>query len=111
MAVIKLTQDIVDSEKWSGKTRFVRDADTRGLILAVNRHSKTWKVQRDLWRSGKVKTIRQTLGNTDELSLKDARTRALEVITLIRRGIDPNEKTQMPPSTRQSCELKLFSFL
>lgn len=87
-----LTQKIVDAASYEGRTRFIRDSGVRGLILAVNKTSKTWKVQRDLWRDRRlVKTVRHTLGSTDEISLKSAREQAGEILRQIRAGIDPNE--------------------
>jgi hypothetical protein len=55
-------------------------------MVAVNKSSKSYKVQRDLWtgqrgRRRKVKTVRRTLGTTQELTLDDARTRAMQVIS------------------------------
>lgn len=90
MTVENLTQKAVDAECWTGQTRFVRDKQVKGLILAVNKTSKTWKVQRDLWRGGTVKTVRHTLGSTDDLSVKEAREKAQEVVGQIKRGVDPN---------------------
>lgn len=37
-----------------------------------------------------AKTVRHTLGTTDEMTLEEARTRAGAVIKQIKRGIDPN---------------------
>lgn len=91
MTVKNLTQKSVNAERWTGQTRFVRDKQVKGLILAINKTSKTWKVQRDLWRGKTVKTVRHTLGSTEELALKEARERAQEVIAQIKKGIDPNE--------------------
>jgi len=74
----------------------VRDTVIKGFMVAVNRTNKTYKVQRDLWtgeqrgRRRNVKTVRHTLGTTEELSLEEARKRAVEVIRQIKRGIDPN---------------------
>lgn len=95
----KLTETYIKGLKFEGKPYVVRDTHTTGLILAVNRGSKSYKIQRDLWagqrgRRRLVKTVRQTLGSTDELSLDEARSRAQEVIALIKRGIDPNAKDQ-----------------
>ena len=99
MSVKNLTQKTVNAERWTGKTRFIRDAGVRGLILAVNKTSKTWKVQRDMWRDKRVKTIRHTLGSTDDLTLKQARALAQEVIGQIRRGINPNEPAPEAPAS------------
>lgn len=90
MATKNLTQKMIDSAKWDGSTKFMRDGRVTGLILAVNKSSKTYKVQRDMWRDGRVKTIRHTLGRTDTMTLDDARAGAQEVIAQIRRGINPN---------------------
>ncbi|MBW7057848.1 integrase family protein [Paracoccus bogoriensis] len=91
----RLTEARVKALAYTGKTQYIRDTKATGLILAVNKTSKTYKVQRDLWQGQRgrrrlVKTVRLTLGSTDELTLEDARLRAQEVISQIKRGIDPN---------------------
>jgi integrase len=91
----KLTETFISRLPYEGKTYAVRDAHTTGLMVAVNKTSKSYKVQRDLWRGQRgrrrlVKTVRHTLGTTDELTLDEARTRAQEVIAQIKRGTDPN---------------------
>ncbi|MFP4043091.1 MAG: integrase arm-type DNA-binding domain-containing protein [Rhodosalinus sp.] len=73
----------------------VRDAKVTGLLVAVNKTGKSYKVQRDLWQGPRgrrvlVKTVRHTLGGTEEMTLDDARSRALAVLDQIKRGIDPN---------------------
>ena len=73
----------------------VRDTKVTGLMVAVNKHSKSYKVQRDLWDGQRgqrtlVKTVRHTLGTTDELTLDQARTKAEDILRLIKRGVDPN---------------------
>lgn len=91
----KLTEAYVSRLPFDGKPYTVRDTHTSGLMVAVNKSSKSYKVQRDLWRGKRgrrhlVKTVRHTLGTSDELTLDEARTRAQEVIAEIKRGIDPN---------------------
>ena len=91
----KLTETFIKGLKYDGKSFVVRDTHTTGLMVGVNKRSKVYKIQRDLWRGphGRqrlVKTVRHTLGSADDLSLDDARLRAQEVIALIKRGIDPN---------------------
>ena len=92
MTVKNLTQEAIEAARSDGSTKFVRDGRVTGLILAVNKTSKTYKVQRDMWREGKVKTVHHTLGSTHSMTLDEARTRAQEVTTQIRRGIDPNAR-------------------
>ena len=74
----------------------VRDTKVTGFMLAVNKKSKSYKVQRDLWRGQRgrrqlIKTVRHTIGTTEELSLEDARMKAEDIIRQIRLGVDPNE--------------------
>ena len=96
----KLTEAFIRSLMYEDTSFHVRDTSLKGLMIAVNKHSKSYKVQRDLWvgergRRRKAKTVRRTLGTTNELTLDEARTRAMEVIALIKNGIDPNA----PPAT------------
>jgi integrase len=91
----RLTETLVKALVFKDKPFLVRDTRVKGLMIAVNKTTKSYKVQRDLWvgdrrRRRKVKTVRHTLGTTDELTLDDARTLAMEVIAQIKQGIDPN---------------------
>ena len=96
---MKLTQKRVDAARWNGATQFHRDDKVKGLILAVNKTSKTWKVQRDQWVERRCRTIRHTLGSTEELRLEEARTLAQEVILKIKSGVDPNSPPEEEVST------------
>jgi hypothetical protein len=92
----KLTEGLVKRLPLNGQAYFVRDLAVTGLLVAVNKSTKSHKVQRDLWRGQRgrrrlIKTVRHTLGTIDELTLDDARTRAQEVIAQIKRGVNPNE--------------------
>lgn len=91
----KLTEAGVKALKYDGKPAIVRDAKVTGLLVAVNKTGKSYKVQRDLWQGQRgrkrlVKTVRHTLGGTEEMTLDDARSRAIAVLDQIKRGIDPN---------------------
>ena len=90
----KLTEGFVQSLPLGAPT-IVRDTKVTGLMVAVNKHSKSYKVQRDLWEGQRgrrtlIKTVRHTLGTTEELTLEQARTKAEDIIRLIKRGVDPN---------------------
>ena len=90
----KLTEGFVQTLPLGAQT-IVRDTKVTGLLLAVNKHSKSYKVQRDLWEGQRgrrtlVKTVRHTLGTTEEMTLEQARLKAEDVIRLIKRGVDPN---------------------
>ncbi len=92
----RLTESFIKSLAFVERAYVVRDTKVTGLLLAVNKKSKSYKVQRDLWRGQRgrrqfVKTVRHTIGTTEELSLEEARLRAEDVIRQIKLGIDPNE--------------------
>jgi hypothetical protein len=97
----RLTKRFIERLSFDGKPYVVRDTGVRGLLLAVNAHSRSWKVQRDM-RTGvpgrPVKTVRHTLGSVDELTIDEARSRAQEVIAAIKRGVDPNHPTAPAPA-------------
>lgn len=91
----KLTAAFVRSLAHKGKSFHVRDTELKGFMIAVNKHCKSYKVQRDLWvgqrgRRRKAKTVRHTLGTTDQMTLQEARLKASEVIIQIKNGVDPN---------------------
>src|SRR5437762_1499957 len=95
----KLTEGFVKALKLpSGEEKpyVVRDKKVTGLMVMVNKHRKTYAIQRDLWQgqSGSrrklMKTVRRRIGFTDELRLEEARLKAEDIIRLIKRGIDPN---------------------
>ena len=101
MQPTKLTEAFIRNLPHKDSDYLVRDTMIKGFMVAVNKKSKSYKVQRDLWigqrgRRRKVKTVRHTLGTTLELSLDDARTRAMEVISQIKQGIDPNGSMAAP---------------
>lgn len=109
MQPTKLTEAFIRQLAFEGKPVVVRDTTVKGLMVAVNKQSKSYKVQRDLWvgqrgRRRKVKTVRHTLGTTLELTLDDARTRAMEVITQIKKGTDPNAEIAAPGAETWTVE-------
>lgn len=93
----KLTDAVVARLSHDNAPYHVRDAAIAGFFVAVNKTCKSYKVQRDLWvgKRGQrrlVKTVRITLGTTDDLTLDVARAMALEAIAKIKRGVDPNAR-------------------
>lgn len=93
----KLTEGLIKALRFEEKPKVIRDAKLAGLLVAVNKGSKSYKVQRDLWQGQRgrrklVKTVRHTLGSTDEMTLDEARSRAAAVLDQIKQGIDPNAK-------------------
>lgn len=97
----KLTEAKIKALTYDGKPAVVRDAKVTGLLVAVNKTGKSYKVQRDLWQGQRgrkvlVKTVRHTLGGTEEMTLDDARSKATAMLDLIKRGIDPNAPPPEP---------------
>ena len=91
----RLTEGFIRGLPNASAPYFVRDTRVVGLLVTVNKLSKSYKVQKDLWvgqrgRRRLAKTVRHTLGTIDDLCLDDARTKAEEVIAKIKKGIDPN---------------------
>lgn len=106
----KLTEAFVKGLPFEGSTYVVRDTKITGLMVAVNKTSKSYKVQRDLWEGQRgrrrlIKTVRHTLGTTEELTLEDARHRAEDVIRLVRRGVDPNAPNSQPKAEGWTVDL------
>ncbi len=103
-APVRLTEAFVQKLQFNDKLAVIRDTKVTGLMLVVNKCSKSYKIQRDLWEGQRgrrklVKTVRLTLGTTEELSLDEARMRAEEMLTQIKRGIDPNAKPKEQTAT------------
>jgi len=101
MPPTKLTEAFIRRLVYDGKPIVVRDTEVRGLMIAVHKKTKSYKVQRDLrvgdhGRRRKVKTVRRTLGTTQELTLDDARTRAMQLLADVKNGIDPNATATAP---------------
>lgn len=91
----KLTESFIKTLAYSDRAYAVRDTAVTGLFVDVNKRCKSYKVQKDLWvgergRRRLAKTVRKTLGTTEDLSLDEARTRALALVAEIKRGKDPN---------------------
>lgn len=97
MQPTKLTEAFIKKLVYDDRPVVVRDTVVKGLMVAVHKHTTSYKVQRDLWvgtrgRRRKTKTVRRTLGTTQNLSLDDARTQAMQVIAKIKNGVDPNAR-------------------
>lgn len=103
-APVRLTEAFVQKVQFNEKLAVIRDTKVTGLMLVVNKCSKSYKIQRDLWagqrgRRKLVKTVRLTLGTTEDMSLDEARMRAEEMLTQIKRGVDPNAKPKEQTAT------------
>ena len=94
----KLTEAIVrDLPSADGRQYVVRDPELKGFLVVVGKKSKSWAVQRDLWRGSRgnrrlIRSVRYTIGRVGIVPLRVAREKALEAISLIQQGIDPNHQ-------------------
>jgi integrase len=98
---VRLRESYINGLRPRPRAYAVRDAAVTGLMVVVNAQSKSYAVQRDLWRGTRgrrhlVKTVRHHIGRVDEMSLDDARTAAQEVVAKIKRGIDPGAPEGTP---------------
>lgn len=92
---IKITEALVASLKPDGRRYVVRDTEVRGFMVAVNQRGMSYKVQKDLWIGEKgqrklAKTVRKTIADVGTVSVKEARRRALDALSQIGEGVDPN---------------------
>jgi len=87
-----ITQAYVDGLV-PGKATTIRDTKLPGFMVVVNSKSISFAVQRDLWQNRRlVKTCRVILGRTATMTVKEARTEATRVLSLIASGVDPNHR-------------------
>lgn len=82
----KLTDARIRNAKFKGKSEQLRDSSLPGFFVAVNKKSKSYKIQADLYvgergRKTLVRSVRVTLGRTDELTLDEARAKAITSTT------------------------------
>jgi len=91
----KLTPSLVAALRFQGERLVVRDTQVTGLMVRVQKNSKSYAVQRELWAGPPgarrlVKTCKITLGNVDDMTLDEARDRATALVRQIKRGVDPS---------------------
>ncbi|MDR3513353.1 MAG: integrase [Caulobacteraceae bacterium] len=64
----------------------VRDTDLKGFFLVVGKRKMTFTVQSEFWEGGKRRTKKVAIGSVDELSTREARTKAKDELAKIGRG-------------------------
>ncbi|MFL5117040.1 MAG: integrase arm-type DNA-binding domain-containing protein, partial [Microvirga sp.] len=94
----RLTADVLDALPFASTGQYiVRDTELKGFFVQVGKRSKTLMLQADLRQHGTVRSRRWKLGQHPDTRIRDARIAASEWIALIRRGIDPSDRS---PSRR-----------
>ncbi|MCL4709620.1 MAG: integrase [Pseudorhodoplanes sp.] len=91
MAVLNLTEArIRDLELGSG---IWRDEQAKGLMVICHATTKTYAVQGDVRRNGRhVRTVRVKIDRVDRIGLREARSRAREIMSTIQSGVDPTAR-------------------
>jgi integrase len=89
-----LNEKKIKALTWGGEAQTIRDGKIAGFFVSVNKTCKSYKIQADLWQgpSGRrtlVRTVRHTIGTTETHSLAEARNIAAELLSKIKRGVDP----------------------
>ena len=88
MRARRLTERLIQTIKTNGRRLEIRDLEVRGLELRVTPQStKTWLLRYRRKSDGKKRAL--TLGRFPEMTLKEARIRAIEERAQIGRGADP----------------------
>lgn len=64
----------------------VRDADLRGFFLTIGTRRKTFTVQGECWKDGKRHTKKVALGSADDLTTREARVMAKDILARIAKG-------------------------
>ncbi len=88
MAVIKLTEAGV--KKLPLGSGIWRDTEVKGLMVVCHRTTRTYAVQGDVRRSGRlVRSVRKKIDRCDRIGLRKARARAKALMSQIQSGVDP----------------------
>lgn len=91
----KLTDAIVCRLPYAASGQYVvRDAVVPGFFVVVGKKARTWTVQGDLRRGRERNSIRVSMGRCDEVSVRDARAQASDMLDRIRAGKDPRDPSR-----------------
>lgn len=95
MPKIKLTKSVVDTIPFTEKgQRVYFDTDMIGFGLVVGKRTKTYAAQRQIG----PKTVRVTIGRHGIFTPDEARKEARQLLALMAKGINPNEKKRQEQS-------------
>jgi hypothetical protein len=82
----------------------VRDTELPGFLVRCGRRTKTYYVQGDLRVDGTRQTIWVKIGEVGELTAREARGKAKQMLGSIADGVDPRPKPQPPVAVRDAGE-------
>lgn len=100
---VKLTEKLIRAAKWNGAEQRLVDSSLPGFFVSVNKGSKTYKIKADLWvgetgRKRKVRTITHAIARFEQISLRDARAQASDLLIQIHSGKDPFRAEENRPA-------------
>jgi Arm DNA-binding domain len=72
---------------------FARDTELPGLMVLVGKRTKTFVVQGERKKGGMRLSVRMKIGEVGDLSTREARAKAKDVLAKIANGVDPRSKT------------------
>lgn len=76
----------------SGQYR-VNDTELKGFVLVVGKRTKTFAAQGSFWRDGlREFSARKKIGEAGEITSRDARSKAKDILAKIARGERPDEE-------------------
>jgi hypothetical protein len=77
----------------------VQDTDLAGFFLVVGARKKTFTVRGEYWKDGKRLTKKVALGSADDVSTRDARVLAKDMLAKIAKGEFAEESKPAPQPT------------
>lgn len=80
----------------------VRDVELRGFLVVVGAKRKTFTVQGEYWKDGRRHYKKVAIGPAHEMTTRDARVRAKELLVKISRG-----ELQPPPAPPTTTDVTL----
>ena len=110
MAVIKLTQEVVNQLKIEEgkKSSEMVDVQRTGLYVKLTRTSSVYYLR---YKNEQGKTAHQKIGRTDSMSLSDARARVTQLKHEIAAGNDPRAKALARKAVPTFAEFFLDQYL
>lgn len=78
----------------SGQQHIIRDTELPGFFVIIGKRTKAFMAQGDLRVNGKRQSIRIKIDDVGEITAREARAKAKELLGSIARGVDPRPKAQ-----------------
>jgi hypothetical protein len=92
-----LSDKVISRLPLSDKGQYeVRDTELRGFFVRVGTKTKAFAVLGEHWKDGKRHAKKVTLGTTDDLTTRDARAKAKDVLAKIAKGEYAEEAKKAP---------------